>query len=108
MPGQQHGSGALSSDDKIIQKGKEIARKEGLKKGARHIEKEMAKEAAKGASKGRLAQLRAAAKLLKQAAARGIKIGGLVIGIILELADPAEAEAPAPPENQPEEPPGCE
>jgi RHS repeat-associated protein len=96
--GQQGGSGALRSDDPIVQQGKEIAQKEGPRKGARYIDEQIRKGVDPNGnvlSKDRKAHLRAAAKLLKEAARRGLQIGGAAIGIVLFLLDPAEAYAPA-------------
>ena len=93
--GQEGGRGPLSGSDHIIQDGKEIARKEGGAKGAEHIRKEMERLKLEGnLPNERAAKLRGAAKLLKElgeAAKTGAKIGGLALGILLELADPAEA-----------------
>ena len=94
-PGQEGGRGPLSGSDHIIQDGKEIARKEGGAKGAEHIRKEMERLKLEGnLSNERALKLRGAAKILKELgdlAKTGVKIGGLAIGILLELADPAEA-----------------
>ncbi|MGE0201950.1 MAG: RHS repeat-associated core domain-containing protein [Candidatus Melainabacteria bacterium] len=98
LPGQQGGKGALSGDDPIVRQARQISQDtQDGRQGAKYIKKILNKGVdpnGKPLSPARKDLLRAAMKLLGQAAKRGIQIGGSAVGIILSVIEPAEANAP--------------
>ena len=78
--------GPLKADDPHIQKARELARKGRVDEARKYLRK-VIKENASSFSKARLAQLRAALKVLA-------RFGGAALLVFSELATPAAAEAP--------------
>ena len=88
----------MSADDHIVQEARDIAKKDGPRKGAQHINDALRQgvDPATGEplSNKRKALLRGARKVLQEVVKRGIQIG-VVIGVIIgPLIDPATAHAP--------------